>query len=127
MRCGSCSQFAPTASAPPSAIARAHSAGVWPSLQAVTSGRKLIVATTGRPLSAAASSADLHLGEVEEGLENQEIDARVLEEPDLLGDVIPGRRQRAALALDQLGAGHAAGDESPRPGDLPGERHGRRR
>ena len=75
------------------------------------------MATTGSPLSAAALERDLHLGEVEEGLENQEIDAGVLQQPDLLGDVVAGiAEQVAAFALDELRARHAAGDEgSGRP------------
>ena len=58
MRSGSCSQFAPTAMRATARPSRGHTPPVSePSLHAVTSGRKLIVATAGSPLSAAASSA----------------------------------------------------------------------
>ena len=35
-----------------------------------------------------AFEGDAHLGEVEKGLEDQEVDPRILEQPDLLGDVV---------------------------------------
>ena len=57
IRLGSCSQFAPTATAPKSAITRAHSAGVCPSVHFSIKGRKLMVATAGSFASAAHSNA----------------------------------------------------------------------
>jgi hypothetical protein len=64
MRFGSCSQFAPTAIAPRSVIALAHSAGVLSSLHLLIRGRKLIVATAGTPAVGRAFESDLHLREM---------------------------------------------------------------
>ena len=52
------------------------------------------MATTGSPLSAAASQRDLHFREMKEGLQNQEVDAGVLEQADLLGDVVARLAER---------------------------------
>ena len=53
MRSGSCSQLAPTAAAPASTMARAQAAGECPSEHSVSLGRKVMVATIGKPLARA--------------------------------------------------------------------------
>ena len=81
---GSCSQLAPTESAPASIMARAQSAGEWPSEHSVSLGRKVMVAMIGRPLSRCALDGNQHLLQVKESLQNKKVHSSVRQQPNLL-------------------------------------------
>ena len=119
IRAGSCSQFAPTATAPRSAITSR------------TFGRRVAVAALGdqRPETHRGDDRqaafggrfqrDLHLRQMEKRLQNQKVDAGIFEQANLLGDVVARLAERVhPFALDQLRARHAAGHQGLVAGDF---------
>src|SRR5262245_26798005 len=69
---------------------------------------------------------DFHLGQMKKRFDNEEVDAGVLEQTNLFADVIAGFGQRVrSLALDELSARNAAGDQRAMPSNVFGQLYGR--
>ena len=72
-----------------------------------------------------ALQRQLHLGQMKERFQNEEVYAGVFEHADLFGDVMARFVEcAAAFAFDQLRAGHTARHERRVTGNLPREFHG---